>query len=379
MPQQKQEFIPFEKLDEMMKVTDPKGWIGLFSLFILIILGFIWFFFGKIPTKVNGTGMLINMGGIEAITANVSGRINQIDVKIGDFIVKDQPVANVSQFALLNDIHNQKEKILEQEKANQEKEEMRENFSAKYQEELSALKNKLRAQERLLKNGLVIEKDALETKEKITETEKRIEDLKIAKLSDIFTLNSLKRELNTLQGKYERDSTIVSLYNGQVFELEVAVGDVINPGTTLFTLESGDNKKNELQGVIYISALEAKKVEPGMKVFIIPSTVKPEEYGTMIGQVLSISSYPESFKGIMRVLHNEEVAKQILSKGTQVEVNVKLLNDNNTYSKYKWTSKDGPPIKIKSGTLCDAKITVKEKRPIEFVIPKIKEIIGIEQ
>lgn len=378
MTEKRLEISSFEKMDELMKVTDPKGWLGFMGVVVLIFLGVIWLFYGKIPTKVNGTGMLINVGGIETISANVNGRVVKFETKVGDRLAKDQPIAYISQPALEAEIRNIKQKIQEQIIANNEKEKLRVNLESKYDQVLSALNKKLESQEKLLKSGLVLEKDALDTKEKITETEKLYELFKIEKLNDESVLSALKRELDVLNEKYERESIVRSPYNGVVFELEAAEGDVITNGMPLLIVEESNQTHNDLQGIIYISAIESKRVNPGMKVSIIPSTIKPEEYGTMIGTVASISSYPATFKGIMRNLHNEEMVKKILAVDSQVEVIIDLVPDKNTFSKYKWSSRNGPPVKISSGTLCNAKITVVEKKPIELLIPKIVKIFRVE-
>ncbi len=379
MTEQKHEFVAFEKLDALMAVTDPKGWLSLLGASFLIVVGILWLFLGKIPSKVNGTGMLINSGGIETITANVSGQITRFDIKVGDHISKDQPIAYISQFLLQSEIRNAKQKIADQISINENKEVMRKNIQEKYQDEIIALRNKLAAQERLLKSGLIIERDSLETKQQITQSDKRLEETKIDKMTDENILSNLKRELHILENRYETDSVIRSPYNGRVFELGSQQGDVVNTQTTLLLLESTNAEFNKLQAYIYVSAFESKKIMPGMTTSIIPTTVKPEEYGSIQGKVISISAYPTTFKGIMRVLHNEEMAKQILAKQSQVEVVVELITDEKTFSKLKWTTKEGPPIQIQSGTLCNAKITVKEKRPIELLIPKVKEIFMVNE
>jgi HlyD family secretion protein len=51
--------------------------------------------------------------------------------------------------------------------------------------------------------------------------------------------------------------------------------------------------------------------------------------------------------------------------------------DPATVSRYRWTSSQGPPIRIESGTLAGSSITVTTRRPIELVIPLIREYLGL--
>lgn len=379
MPKEKFEFTSFERLDELMKVTDPKGWGALFGAFFLVACIIVWVFIGRIPSNVLGTGMLISVSGLDAITANASGKVIKFDIKVGDTIKEGQAIAYIEQIALANDIANLKQKIQEKIIENQEKESIRLDLEARYKEELLALNTKLKAQEKLLRSGLVLERDALDTKQKITETEKDIENFKIERLNDKYALNSLNRELSTMQNKYDRDSVITSPFTGRVIETIEAIGDVVSPGKTIATIETmGNNQSNNLEAVIYVPALEAKKVLPGMRVLVSPTTIKAEEYGSIVGKVRSISTYPATLKGVLNILHNEEIAKRILEKENQVELYVDLMRDPNTYSGFKWTSLEGAPTKIQSGTLCTAKIKVEEKRPIMLIIPKLKKLIGAE-
>lgn len=378
MVEKPDEPISPERLDELLEVTDSKGWIALLGLLLLIAFSIGWIFLGKIPTRVNGTGMLINMGGIHTITSDSSGRIVKFDIDIGDVIQRDQPVAYILQTEILNDIKNLKEKIKEQIVANHERDEIREVLTVKYADEVSALKKKLEAQLKLLNKGITVESETLYTNEKITETNKKIEELKIEKLKDEHALRNLEREYKSLEEKYDENNVVRSPYKGVVTELKETLGSVVKPGTQLLTMEIANQASHKLEAIIYISALEGKRVLPGMHVRVIPSTISPQEYGAIKGVISFVSQYPATPQGINRVLQNEEMVKQILSKESQVEVHVNLIPSNKTYSQLAWTSENGPPLKIQSGTLCSARITLNEKRPIQLIIPKIKEWLGNE-
>lgn len=371
-------YVSFEILDELIRVTDTKAWLGLAATICLILLSIIWLFFGKVASKVPGSGMLINVSGIEAVSANSSGRIEQLNVEIGGEIKKGQPVAYISQIEILNELSNAKQKKNELQIANQQKEAIRLRLESQYNEELNILNYKMTSLGKLLKKGFVLEKEALETKLQITDVKKKIEEFKIERINDKNMLSLLDREVNTLDEKYKNETNVVSLYDGRIIEFEKNVGSIVNRGETLFTLESSEKKSNQLEGIIFVSALEAKKIEKGMSALIMVSSIKPEEYGSMVGRVKYISSYPVSTRGMMRILHNEELVKQLLSRESQVEVHIELIPDHSSFSQYQWTLKKGPPIQIQSGTLCDAKITVKQRRPIEFIVPKIRKILALE-
>ena len=48
-----------ERLDEMMRAIPPKGWVAITTVLGLAALALLWGFFGSIPDRVEGQGMLI--------------------------------------------------------------------------------------------------------------------------------------------------------------------------------------------------------------------------------------------------------------------------------------------------------------------------------
>ena len=53
-----------EQLDQMVQVTDPRGWIALTGLGALLLAAIGWGIWGSIPTEAEGTGILLRQGGV---------------------------------------------------------------------------------------------------------------------------------------------------------------------------------------------------------------------------------------------------------------------------------------------------------------------------
>ena len=134
-------------------------------------------------------------------------------------------------------------------------------------------------------------------------------------------------------------------------------------------VESTGNDIIELEAVIYLSATEGKKIQPGMRVQISPTIIRPEEYGVMLGWVTSVGEFPESQQSMSRVLENDELVQRFSQNGAPIEVRVDLIPDARTVSGYKWSSSVGPDIEIRSGTLATATIIVEERVPIRMIFP----------
>ena len=85
--------------------------------------------------------------------------------------------------------------------------------------------------------------------------------------------------------------------------------------------------------------------------------------------------------GIGRNPAKNEASKQMIQeltgKSAPIEVRVKLIPDPSTPSGFKWSSSEGPPMKVFSGTICSGNVTVETKKPISYVLPLMRKTVGV--
>jgi hypothetical protein len=166
---------------------------------------------------------------------------------------------------------------------------------------------------------------------------------------------------------------VSSPFAGRVVERLVDAGTPVDAGAPLLSLE-GVNPEGrvDLVAVIYMPPAEGKRIRPGMEVQVSPSTVRREEYGFMLGQVASVGRFPATPQGMLRALGNPELVKSLSAVGAPIEIRVALTTDAGSASGYAWSSQAGPPIQVDSGTLCNAWVTLDQRRPISLVFPDVK-------
>jgi len=198
-------------------------------------------------------------------------------------------------------------------------------------------------------------------------------------LKDTIAVSILDLENNI--AKMQRDlmtnSEIIASVSGRVLELRFKKGDIIQAGSVICTIAEERAQTDSLEAIIYVPVDQGKKITPGMEANISPTTVKKEEFGFMLGNVVSVSEFPASAQGMMVTLGNSELVQQLSREGTPIEVRVKLIMDSSTPSGYKWSTSQGPPIIVDDGTFCIGEVKVEEKRPISMVIPFIKKLLPI--
>jgi hypothetical protein len=174
----------------------------------------------------------------------------------------------------------------------------------------------------------------------------------------------------------ERDEVVstevVSAHSGHILEIKVDSGTLVERGTPILSLEVMDSGLRDLEVVIYLPAAEGKKVRSGMDVQVSPSTVEREVYGFMLGKVVSVGEFPATRQGMLRVLGSEELVQALSVAGAPIEIRADLMLDPQTPSGYAWSSSQGPPLQIDSGTFCTAWIKVREQRLLSLVLPTVK-------
>ena len=403
-----------EQLDLMVKITSPAGWLALLSIGLLLFMGILWGIYGSIPTKVAGRGILIKSGGVFSVDAPTSGKITGIYANVDSIIEKGQIIARIAQPDILNQINETKAKLndLKKEFKQVSKDSLKDiKLQLQYmkneklnlisvirqtEERLKWLNEKLKNSKELYRLGLItkdkvvnVEQQIADAKIKIKKFRNNIRNLKIKKTSlksqyekTVIKyqnqISLLKRKIKDLEETLEENSRVASPYSGRVLEIAVEQGKFVRRGLKILTMELIGKDIRNLEGVIYVSPVDGKKVKPGMKVEISPSNVKQEKYGVMLGIVTRVSEFPSTPQGMMKILQNENLVKVLSGGGAPIEVKATLIPSSKTYSGYKWSSKDGPPIKLHSGTLCFSTIVVNEQPPITLVIPLLKKyLLGI--
>lgn len=366
-----------EQLDVLVRVTTPKGWIALSTFSGLIVVALIWGIFGSIPTKVHGSCVLIKTGGVYEVSANASGRITDIAVSVGDIIKKGQRIARMAQPELLDQFHNLKLQKDELEAKNKERFALVAQKRRNFETQIEILKKKIKAQQELLRDGLITHQALLATKQTLADTRSQIKQLSITDTEYQDQLDNLDQQMASLRQKLELSTDVISPYTGRVLEVNVDDGSLINAGTPILNMELIGNAIMNLTPVIYVSALDGKKVKPGMQVFIAPSTIKTQDYGYMLGNVTRVADYPATVQGMMRILQNQDLVNELTKGNASLEIDADLIPSVKTESGFKWTSPGGPPTTVQSGTLCSAQITVNRQRPISLVIPAIKKFLGV--
>jgi HlyD family secretion protein len=406
-----------ERLDTMVAVTKPRGWIVLTAFCLLITELLVWSIFGSLSLTITGQGILMKDRVIQ-IEAGSDGRVKSLApvggrVTVGT-IIAELDLSSLAaeeklESARLNDLTQENLRATPLEQAdlkrkiaalNDELQKLPQQI-ASATEVLNRSKAEYERAQRNLATGIITQAQlntalqasataAADLQQKqtryrtieaeisnaATQTEEKIKARQLE-------IDNLQRKVAQMKSSLESGSKIEASVAGTILEHTASLDEIISPKTVLMTIEP-DN--TDMIALIFVPAEEAKKIplnERGAPVSPVqarlnPSTVKPEEYGFMLGEVRDIAAYPSSAEGIKALLRNEALVQKLMEKGPPIQIRTTILKDSKVFSGFRWSSSGGPQVRIATGTMCKATFEVERRRPISYVIPAFKKTLGIQ-
>lgn len=402
-----------EQLDQLLPLTDLRGWVALGAFLLVLLTAFAWSLRGSIPRSVSGTGILVTRGGVGEVSPAAGGQLTEVLVRVGDTVARGQVVARLGQpelatrlqeaRATLHDLLEHHHQLVDHAAQNlplQKTELVQQRLAARKAiagaiNVLRATEEKIQTQKPLVAAGLLLRQQLLETRQRRDAAQERLQELQ----SQLAQLDVKERELATHHQEEETESDrkvrearravddlarelatkteLVSPWPGRVLEIVVEPGMMVAGGEPVLTLDMGGRSTAALEAIVFVPSLYGKQIRVGMPVLLAPSTVKQEEYGMMVARVTSVSDFPTTVKGMHRILKNDKLVSSLSGNDAPYEVHAALEVDPATTSGYRWSSSKGPPQRIESGSLAVANIAVTYRRPIELVIPFVREHTGI--
>ena len=84
-----------ERLDVLMRVTSPMGWLALLTIAGILAGVVAWSVFGTIPDRIDGQGILLRGGGVLEIKATTAGTLAALELKLDDVVRIDQIIGQI--------------------------------------------------------------------------------------------------------------------------------------------------------------------------------------------------------------------------------------------------------------------------------------------
>jgi HlyD family secretion protein len=230
---------------------------------------------------------------------------------------------------------------------------------------------------------------------------KTLDSEKVGKVENDFSaatnrqkeIQEIQRTIAQLTTQLQKSSEVISTYDGVFLEVVVKPGQRLEANSSLGSI-SVRTASDQLQSIVFLDQESGKKVEAALQknqaqgksklpVKITPTTVKREEYGGIKGIVERISPVSVTQAGAASLVGHPDLLKGILSEqSSQVVVftslECKIPNPTGAdCQQYQWAGSEGTGQQPTAGTTTTVKITIEERKPITYILPFLKNLIGI--
>jgi len=238
-------------------------------------------------------------------------------------------------------------------------------------------------QEQAVINGLrnqvlQIDRERLNTEFSGTDQRQQAEQ---SKVNSLQIRNQLQASLVAYMAKVYAFAPPTGMY---IVSRAIRNGMEVKPGDELFTYSA---ERPTLPRVIpvFVDAATSQQLGEGMQVLVTPKGISRAEYGGIVGVVDEVGKLPLPPEGLAAFAGGRTLASSVQQNaGGAYLVRVKLEQAEPAFCQqmlslrcYRWSTKRRPPFPVRLGTLADVQINVRYKRPIEFVMPALRQAVGL--
>ncbi|MYR41147.1 HlyD family efflux transporter periplasmic adaptor subunit [Streptomyces sp. SID5910] len=167
----------------------------------------------------------------------------------------------------------------------------------------------------------------------------------------------------------EGDTVVRSLDAGRVSALAATVGQIIQTGANVASVEKVAHAGDPLYATVYVPAENAAAIPADAPVDLTVQSVPAQEFGVLRGHVKSVDRSAQSAQTIGAFLGDAQLGEQFTKDGRPVAVTVRLDTSAATKSGYAWSSAGGPPYDLTSMTPATGSIRLAGQRPVDWLLP----------
>ncbi|MEO0491292.1 MAG: hypothetical protein AAFZ49_17330, partial [Cyanobacteria bacterium J06659_2] len=123
---------------------------------------------------------------------------------------------------------------------------------------------------------------------------------------------------------------------------------------------------DDLVGITFFDQSTGTRIEPGMKILIVPAAMAGDRAGGLVATVVDVSEPPIRTLEMARFKQDE--APDTMQDG-RVEVVAEIERDPRSPDGYRWSALGSSHPQLMAGTSTTARVILEEKAPITFVLP----------
>lgn len=361
-----------EQLDQMMRVTSPMGWVSVVAIGAIIVAAIVWSVTFPMPVKVDGRGFMVRGEAVREVQILAGGTVLSVEVKTGDVIESGTVVARLSMPDIEARLISARALLGELEAQTSSSGSQTASIQGRLRAQISRLEADRKQKQQLVDRGLLTSAAVAAIDQQITSLQNSLAQSMIGTGDRGLRVEDKRLEVKELESKLAADAAVRTPFSGRVVAVRAGVGQPVRPGDALLSLES---ISDPMRVIGFVPLAAGKSVSAGLEARISPSFVRVEDYGFLLGKVVSVSELPATPEEVQRIVANDALARQYLDLNP-FQVVIEPIPAE-TPSGFRWTSSAGPPVQVGSGTDCTVQVVVETRKPISYVIPTIKKTLGL--
>jgi len=174
--------------------------------------------------------------------------------------------------------------------------------------------------------------------------------------------------LYTITNSGGQPVTVGSPWSAYVVSLQISVGQLVEPGSTVADLEPLNLPGETLEAVVFVPSDFAAGLAPGMSVQVSSPEAPVAVFGTLQGTVASVGAFPETVTSLQAFLGAGYNVLPLLKNGSVVRVDIPLATEPGSTA-LEW-SKQAPSYSIDSESPVSASFTVSRQHPVDWLLGK---------
>ena len=211
-------------------------------------------------------------------------------------------------------------------------------------------------------------------------------------------IDNLKRDIDNLKVKLKNETEVISEYEGEISEISVNIGQFISTGTSLGKLKVDSDRDSEEIVLAFFTPENADRIYPDMTVEVTPNLLTErrfggvrERYGGIKGKITAVSPETITTNEVTSLVGNPQLAESLMSNPVPysapdpgeaknlpvVQVEIALERNPDNVTGYQWESGKEPNNPIPQGAIGEARVTVEERSPVNYLVPLFRWITGI--
>ncbi|MGO4741526.1 NHLP bacteriocin system secretion protein [Bosea sp. 2KB_26] len=403
-----------------LRLVSPGYAVGIITAALLVVGAVTAAAIVQVPIHVKGSGVILSSKGVLeiAVSAAHDGRVVDILVDVGDKVTPGQEIARVTQPGLENDrklaeaerdiavqdiarirelqervtgltenVRQQQEsgareaiRLLEQragllEPLAEKLEIMRQQGATTIERYLQVRAELAEARERLVSKRSELLALVADRVEKQSQYERELQALEARRAQ-------AQRQIERLEDRLRNETAVRSSQFGIVSELKMMPGDLVRYDTPIISLLPVDESYGRLRpglarlvAAVLVPAQDGKKVRPGMRVLVDPTSVRRDVFGAIEATVIKVSDVAASPEQLRHMLRNDSLVQKLTAEGPPFLVTVDMNRSALTQTGFAWTTSNGPDTRITSGTLLQAEIETERVSVLQLLLPALKDLL----